>query len=46
MVSINGSPNKPKLDMLDRTAIYIFDYTIYFVSANELVRVNNKYAKK
>ena len=45
-VSINGNPNKPHLDMVDRTAIYIFDDTIYFVSTNELVRANNKYAKE
>lgn len=43
-VAIFGDPNRPHLDMVDRSAIYIFDDTIYFVSTNELVRANNKYA--
>ncbi len=43
-ISINGNPNKPHLDMVVRTAIYIFDDTIYFVSTSELARANNKYA--
>ena len=44
-VSIDGNPSKPNNDMLDKSGIYIFGDTIYFVSVSGMVRANDKYSK-
>ena len=43
-VYISGNPNKPRIDKIERTAIYIFDDTVYYITTGELVRANNKNA--
>lgn len=43
-VYISGNPDKPRFDKIERVAIYIFDDTIYYITAGELVRANNKNA--
>ena len=40
--SLNSKPNN---DMLDKSGIYIFGDTIYFVSVSGMVRANDKYSK-